>query len=135
MNEVKKNKKNAGIIKNLIDKSSRPVLLVGAGVRSSNAITELKKLSEDNNIPVTFTSSGADIYGSKNKLSIGSVGSQGCSRSGNFTVQNSDLLIVIGSRMTSLNTGIDYCKFARNSKVILIDQDLKEHDKEGINRH
>ena len=34
--------------------------------------------------------------------------------------------------MTSLNTGIDYCKFARNSKVILIDQDLKEHDKEGI---
>ena len=73
MNEVKKNKKNAGIIKNLINKSSRPVLLVGAGVRSSNAITELKKLSEDNNIPVTFTSSGADIYGSKNKLSIGSV--------------------------------------------------------------
>lgn len=132
LNEVKKNKKNAGIIKNLINKSSRPVLLVGAGVRSSNAITELKKLSEDNNIPVTFTSSGADIYGSKNKLSIGSVGSQGCSRSGNFTVQNSDLLIVIGSRMTSLNTGIDYCKFARNSKVILIDQDLKEHDKEGI---
>ena len=35
--------------------------------------------------------------------------------------------------MTSLNTGIDYCKFARNSKVILIDQDLKEHDKKVLN--
>ena len=69
------------------------------------------------NIPLTYTISAPDVIGSSEKLSIGSVGAMGCSRAGNFTVANCDLLLVLGSRLNSLTTGVDFCKFARHAKI------------------
>ena len=116
-----------------LNKSNRPAILIGHGVKSSGAENTLKNLVENNNIPLTYSPSACDIYGSKdNKLSIGSVGSMGCSRAGNFTVQNCDLLIVLGNRLNSLTTGPDFCKFAREAKIIVVDIDKDEHNKQGI---
>ncbi len=115
-----------------IKKASRPVILIGKGVKHANAVKDLKKFINKNKIPLVYSSSAPDIFGSCNELSIGSVGAMGCSRSGNFTIQNSDLLLVIGSRLSSLTTGEEYCKFARCAKKIVIDIDQDEHHKEGI---
>jgi acetolactate synthase-1/2/3 large subunit len=89
-------------------------------------------LAESWKIPVTFDGSATDVYGAGMPLGIGSVGSMGCSRAGNFAVQNADLLVVAGSRLTSIITGPDFCKFAREAKVFAVDVDKSEHEKESV---
>lgn len=115
-----------------LKKSKRPIVLIGKGIKHANALKELKLFIEENSIPLVFSASAPDIYASSNNLSFGSVGSMGCSRSGNFAIQNSDLVLVIGSRLNSLTTGEEYCKFARKAEKIIIDIDKNEHDKETI---
>jgi acetolactate synthase-1/2/3 large subunit len=112
--------------------AKRPVLFLGGEVKGSPAIDQIQKLVHSWNIPVVFDGSAPDIYGSANRLSIGSVGSMGCSRAGSFAVQNADLILVLGSRLTSIITGPDFCKFARDAKVIAVDVDSSEHQKESI---
>ena len=128
-NEEKINK-----VRRLISSSERPAVLIGSGIKFSNAKKELKRFVNKWKLPVVYTSSSSDIFGSKNKLSIGSIGSQGCSRAGAFTVQNSDLLLVLSSRLNSLTTGLDFKKFARDAKVIVVDIDKNEHSKKGIKK-
>lgn len=112
--------------------AKRPVLLIGKGVRSAGAEPLLRKIVESWNIPLTYASSAPDSYGAAHRLSVGSVGAMGCSRAGNFAVQNADYVLVLGSRLTALTTGTDYCKFARSAQVAVVDIDPVEHSKEGI---
>lgn len=57
----------------------------------------------------------------------------GCTRAGNFTVQNSDLLLVLGCRLSPMTTGgSDYGKFARSAKVVVVDIDRIEHSKNMV---
>ena len=109
--------------------ANRPAVLIGSGVKNAKCIEEFKKFVNKYQIPVVYTSSGSSILGSENKFCIGSIGSQGCSREGAFTVQNCDLLIVLGSRLNSLTIGLDVKKFARNAKKIIIDIDKDEYEK------
>jgi acetolactate synthase-1/2/3 large subunit len=113
-------------------RAQRPVVLIGKGVRSAGAEALLREFVESWNIPLTFAASAPDSYGAANRLSVGSVGAMGCSRAGNFTVQNADYILVLGSRLTALTTGTDYCKFARSAQVAVVDIDSVEHSKEGI---
>jgi len=113
--------------------SNRPVVLIGSGIKNSQCIDEFKEFVNKYKIPVVYTSSASSILGSEYKFSIGSVGSQGCSREGAFTVQNSDLLLVLGSRLNSLTIGLDTEKFARNAKKIIIDIDKEEYTKNKFN--
>jgi acetolactate synthase-1/2/3 large subunit len=115
-----------------LQRAERPVLLLGSGVRSANAIPELEKLVDKHPIPVTYASSATDIYGASNQLSLGTVGSIGGTRAGNFAVQNSDLLLVLGCRLSPVTTGPDYENFARASKVIVVDIDSVEHSKNTV---
>jgi acetolactate synthase-1/2/3 large subunit len=119
-------------IVNALRMAERPVVLIGRGVRSAGAHEMLKAFIERWQIPLTFTSSAPDTYGSANKLSIGSVGAMGCSRAGNFAVANADLVLVLGARLTPLSTGPDFCKFARSAHIIIVDIDSVEHSKKSI---
>ena len=112
--------------------AERPVVLIGRGVRSAGADKKLKAFIERWQLPLTFTASAPDTYGSANELSIGSVGAMGCSRAGNFAVANADLVLVLGSRLTPLVTGPDFCKFARSARIIVVDIDPIEHSKASI---
>lgn len=112
--------------------SKRPVLLLGSGVRSAGAITQLEAFLEKYPMPVTYANSAVDIYGGENPLSMGAVASAGGTRCGNFTVQNSDLLLVLGCRMSPQVTGSEFEKFARSAKVIVVDIDPVEHSKNTI---
>ena len=107
-------------------------MLIGSGVRSADAIDELNTFVERTSIPVVYSGSAPDTYGEANPLSMGSVGIMGCSRAGNFTMQNSDLLLVVGNRLSSMTTDTSYCKFAREAKVFVVDIDPIEHSKTSI---
>lgn len=113
-------------IKDALQNAERPVVLIGNGVRSANAVCELVSFVEKNNIPLVYSHTAPDVYGLCHNLSIGAVGSIYGTRSGNFAAQNADLLLVLGCRMTSMTTGSEPEKFARNAKIIAVDINKNE---------
>jgi acetolactate synthase I/II/III large subunit len=112
--------------------AERPIVLVGSGVRASETVQRFIEFVELNQLPVAYTGSAPDILSVSHDLCAGSVGSMGCSRSGAFAVQNSDFVLVLGNRLHSLTTGPDYCDFARDAKVVVVDIDAIEHSKVGV---
>ncbi|MGN6711793.1 thiamine pyrophosphate-binding protein [Anaerocolumna jejuensis] len=114
-----------------LEAAERPVIFAGGGVRSAGATGWLKEFAEKVKIPVVFSAAAADTYGSGNKYAIGAVGSLGGSRAGNFTVQNADYIVAIGSKLCSQTIGSEPNKFARNAEIVVVDIDQKEHTKQG----
>lgn len=119
------------VLSKLIE-AKRPVVLIGSGVKSAKAEKELVEFIVKNNIPLVYSNSAPDTFGTKNDLSIGSIGSMGASRAGNFTIQNSDFLLILGNRLSSYSTGVDLCDFARMAHKIVVDIDPDEHKKKSI---
>lgn len=117
-----------GVVKEL-NAAKRPVILIGGGAREAK--DRIIVLVENHNIPAVCSPAASDIYGTGNKLSIGTVGSVGGSRAGNFAVQNSDYVLTIGSKMCSQLTGVKE-NFARKAKVVAVDIDEHEHTKDGV---
>ena len=108
--------------------SKRPVILAGGGIRSSNTTRQLKAFAERYNIPVVCSRMGTDVLETTHPLNIGRIGNKGV-RSANFTVQNADFLLVLGSRLSVSSTGQEYEFFARGAKVAVVDIDEEEHKK------
>lgn len=113
-------------------KAERPVLLIGSGIRAADALDGLERLLGKFPIPVVYSTSATDAYCANQRLSIGTVGSIGGTRVGNFTVQNSDLLLVLGCRLSPVTTGPDYASFARAAKIVVVDIDRVEHSKKTV---
>lgn len=118
----------------LIKASKRPVILAGSGVRISNSYTEFIDLVEHLNIPVTTAFNAHDLIDTNHKLYVGRPGTVG-DRSGNFAVQNSDLLIVFGCRLNIRQIGYEYKTFAREAKIVMVDIDENELKKPTLNLH
>lgn len=116
----------------LIKASKRPSILIGSGIKSAKAQGELSDLIKLTSMPVIYAHSACDVYNYENHMSIGSIGAMGASRAGNFTLQNCDLLIVIGHRLSSYTTGVDFHKFCREGKIIVVDIDPIEHQKKSV---
>lgn len=112
-----------------LNQSKRPVILVGGGARDTG--DQIKKLVETCRIPAACSPAASDIYGTANSFSIGTVGSLGGSRAGNMAVQNSDYVLAIGSKLCSQLTGGKE-NFAREAKIVAVDIDKNEHNKEGV---
>lgn len=119
-------------VSNSLSNAKRPIILVGHGVRSANAVDDLYEFINSCSVPVVYSPSAPDVYGTSNDLSIGSVGIMGCSRAGNFAVQNADLILVLGNRLSPMTTGSDYCKFGRSAEIIVVDVDPAEHSKKTV---
>ena len=109
----------------LIKKSKRPSIILGGGIRISNSIKKIEKLLNKFDIPVLTTWSGLDSIGYNHKNYIGTIGVYG-NRAANFTIQNSDLVLNIGSRLDTRITGGKPNTFARKAKIISIDIDKNE---------
>ena len=118
---------NNGIsnIEELIINSKRPVFLVGNGVKLSKSVELFKNVIKDTKIPVLLTWSGIDILEDEHPLYFGRPGLYG-QRAANFILQKSDLLIVLGSRLTLPQSGYDFKEFARESTVVMVDVDKTE---------
>lgn len=109
----------------LLNSSKRPVILIGGGVRISNAQTELLTLLETYNLPVVYSLMGKDAISEEYPYNMGLIGSYG-NRYGNLTLANADLILVIGSRLDTRQTGTNLKTFAREAKIIQVDIDSYE---------
>jgi acetolactate synthase-1/2/3 large subunit len=119
-------------IKNALGNAKRPMILAGHGVRSAGAIDELKKFVESTHIPVAFTRFSCDMLPYDDPYHMGVVGSGGASRFGNFSIQNSDLVLSIGCRLSVETVGSEFDQFAREAKILVVDIDEVEHSKKGV---
>ena len=122
-------KKEIKKIENLLIKAQKPVIILGGGIKYGKAEQELKYFLNRFKIPIVSTWSGVDLLGYDNASYIGNVGVYG-SRAANFTVQNSDLILCLGSRLDTRITGGNPKSFARNAKKIMIDIDKEELGKQ-----
>jgi acetolactate synthase-1/2/3 large subunit len=118
---------NNGIsnIEELIKNSNRPIFLAGNGIKLSKSVELFKNVINQIQIPVLLTWSGIDILPYEHPLYFGRPGLYG-QRAANFILQKSDLIIVLGSRLSLPQTGYDYKEFARDAKVVMIDIDKTE---------
>ena len=112
----------------LLRKSKRPLIILGAGSNSRTTRLQSQELVKSLNLPVLTTWGAKDLIPHDNPNLIGTFGSHG-TRYGNFAVQNADLVIVIGSRLSSRETGGDLQTWAREARIIHIDIDNAESDK------
>jgi acetolactate synthase I/II/III large subunit len=115
----------------LLKKSERPVLISGYGIRLAKGEKEFQQLVEKLGIPVIASWTASDLISSSNELSIGRSGIFG-DRAGNFTVQNSDLVLSIGSRLSVPQVGYNFPLFARAAKKIIVDIDPAELKKPSL---
>lgn len=120
-----------GDIQKLLDmiaEARKPLVLVGGGViRSKGAVPEFRKFFETLNAPVTSTIMGGGACPGNHPLFTGMVGMHG-SHASNFAVDQCDLLIGIGCRFSD-RVALDPATFARNAKIVHIDIDRAEIDK------
>lgn len=116
-----------------IKEAKRPILHIGYGVRSADAIDEMKRFVELTHIPVTFSRRTYDMMPYDAPYNMGVLnGAAGGQRYANFAVQNSDLLISIGSRLCKDTIGSNSDTFAREAKIYVVDIDELEHKKAGV---
>jgi acetolactate synthase-1/2/3 large subunit len=102
----------------------RPVILAGTGVRTAKALDELEAVIRRIEIPVT-TAWTHDLIASDDPLFCGRPGTIG-ERAGNFTVQNSDFLLVLGSRLNVRQVSYNWDSFARHAFKAQVDIDAAE---------
>jgi len=112
-------------IVSLIEKSSRPVILVGGGVRLSHAVKELYEFAHLSGIPIVSSLMGLDAFPHDDPLFIGMIGTYG-NRYANLVTANADLLIILGSRLDTRQTGTLPLTFARGAKKVHVDIDENE---------
>lgn len=113
---------------NLLNNSKRPVLISGGGIRYSNSVSQLNQFIKLLKIPAVTTWSGIDTIASDNKHYISHIGVYG-SRAANFAIQNSDVVLSLGSRLDTRITGGKPGTFARKAKIIMVDIDQGELSK------
>ena len=106
----------------LLSKSSRPIILAGHGIRLSKMQDAFLKFIEKYRIPVVTTKNAMDIIYDSHELLAGRIGING-QRAGNFAIQNSDLVICLGSRLSFPTVGYATDFFARSAKKIVVDID------------
>jgi acetolactate synthase-1/2/3 large subunit len=115
----------------LLAHSNRPVIIAGRGVRLAGAQDLLKELATKFNIPVVTPYLGIDNLNHNLDIYIGKTGVKG-DRAANFAMQNSDLIIAIGTSLHVSVVGYDYKQFARAAKKIVVDIDVTSHQKKTI---
>jgi acetolactate synthase I/II/III large subunit len=114
-----------------IKSASRPVILAGQGVRIAGAINSLLKFAEEYKIPIITTYLGIDIIENDHPQYVGRIGIKG-DRAGNLAIQNSDLLITIGTSLPVSEISYECDKFAREANIIVVDIDETSHKKKSI---
>jgi acetolactate synthase-1/2/3 large subunit len=111
----------------LIGEAKRPVLYAGGGIISSGAHKALKAFAEKTNVPVATTLMGLGGFPESHPLSMQWFGMHGAAY-GNWAVDQCDLLLCVGARFDDRITG-DTGKFAAHAKIVHIDIDASEHNK------
>lgn len=124
------NEKIKKIVKLIVD-SKRPIFYAGNGIRISGATQFFLELVKKTRIPVVTCWDSIDLIDTDNDFYVGRAGTMG-DRAGNFAVQNSDLVISIGSRLNIYQVGYQLASWARGATTVVVDIDPLELKKKTI---
>ena len=111
--------------------SKRPIFYTGNGIRIAGAETLFLEVAHRLNIPVVVGWNAPDIIPTEDPLYVGRPGGRG-DRPGNIAVQNSDLILSIGSRLNIRQVGYNFTTWAREAYVIVNDIDADELRKPSV---
>ena len=114
-----------------IKKAKRPVFYAGNGIRISDGYEHFRKVAEKLNIPVVTYWNAVDLIENEHPLYCGRAGNMG-DRPGNWAIQNADLILAIGTRISIRQVGYNFKTWAREAKVIMVDIDPAEMKKHTI---
>lgn len=110
----------------LIKKASKPIIISGGGINSStNAKETLNKFLEKSKFPVVTSLMGRGSVNDDYRFNIGMIGSYG-NRCANIAIANSDLIIALGSRLDTRQTGSRLDSFSKGKAIIHVDIDQVE---------
>ncbi len=112
----------------LLKKSTRPLIWAGHGLRLSRSESIFNQFLQSIEIPVLTAWNAADLLAEEHPLYIGRAGIYG-HRAANFAVQNCDLLIALGTRLSIPQIGYSQKEFARSAKKVIVEIDKAEIDK------
>ena len=115
----------------VINKSSKPVIVLGHGIRLSHSVDKARELFEYLGFPVLTSWNGVDLIESDHPLYYGRPGAVG-QRAANLIEQGADLVITIGTRLNILSTGYNYDSFLSNAYHIMVDIDENEMNKKSV---
>ncbi|MBQ2611495.1 thiamine pyrophosphate-binding protein [bacterium] len=113
---------------NKLANAKRPLIIAGHGIRLSGQIDNFRKFVQNSKIPVVLTFNGCDILETSNPYNIGKIGTIG-QRAGNFTLQNADLLLCLGTRNNIRQISYNWENFGKNAYKIVVDIDENELNK------
>jgi acetolactate synthase-1/2/3 large subunit len=112
-------------IQKLLSNAKRPLLLLGAGCKNTSTQDVIMEFVSKTNIPVITSLLGKGSINETYQYYIGMIGSYG-NRCANMSIANSDLLIALGTRLDTRQTGAQIDSFLKNGKIIHVDIDSNE---------
>lgn len=115
----------------LISKAKRPVFHAGYGIRLSGGYDAFRRVLDKLNIPVVTYWNAVDLIEDDNPLYCGRAGNMG-DRPGNWAIQNADLILAVGTRISIRQVGYNFKTWAPKAKVIMVDIDRAEMKKHTI---
>ncbi|MFC1827292.1 thiamine pyrophosphate-binding protein [Thermodesulfobacteriota bacterium] len=118
-------------IKDVLENAKRPVMLAGSAIRTAELYGTFRKLADKLNIPVLVATAICDLFPIYHPLYFGNFGVLG-GRTGNFIIQNSDCLLVLGCRLSFKQIGFNFSTFAPKAKKIVVDIDADELKKPTV---
>ena len=108
-----------------IKTAKRPVFHAGYGIRLSGGYAAFRSVLEKLNIPVVTYWNAVDLIEDEHPLYCGRAGNMG-DRPGNFAIQNADLILAVGTRISIRQVGYNWKTWARAAEVIMVDIDQGE---------
>lgn len=118
-------------IVNRLKSAERPVIVAGHGIRLAGQIENLKALLKKLPFPVVTTFNGFDVIENDDPHYIGRIGTVG-QRAGNFTLQNADYVLFLGTRNNIRQASYNWENFAKRAFKIVVDIDQAELDKPTV---
>jgi len=115
----------------MLKNAKRPCILAGSAILSSGLKNKLEDFLDIYQVPTVGAACVADALYNEHPFYFGSTGMIG-SRSGNFIIQNADIILVLGSSLGFKQTGFAQENFATNAKIIMVDVDENEPKKPGL---
>lgn len=108
-----------------IKKAKRPVFHAGYGIRLSGGYDQFRSVVEKLNIPIVTYWNAVDLIEDEHPLYCGRAGNMG-DRPGNWAIQNADLILAVGTRISIRQVGYNWKTWARAAEVIMVDIDRAE---------
>jgi len=118
----------------LLKSAKRPLVHIGQGIRIAGAEKDFFSLVEKYRLPFVTARNANDIAPTDHDLFAGRPGTF-AQRGANFAVQTSDLYLAIGTRLSLAQTGYNAKDYARNAKIVMVDIDQSELDKDTVDLH